>query len=95
MSGNAPGGRIFAGVSEEGIEIAMRGREHVLLGLEKGAKFALRQRRPIMHNATRNQGASTVSELYQSFENASMQCKKEHPDVDVDEMHRRYKRMVF
>ena len=88
QTGSAPENKVFYRAIDESIEVAMRGHDPVLTGLSKGAKFALRQWRSVVRNVSRNNGAATVSGLYQSFEDALMKCKEDYPSLDVDEMHR-------
>ena len=85
---DAPNNRIFYQVSDEFIEIAMRGQNHVLIGLTKGARYAHRQWRAVMPNAGNGAEGQSIAKLYEEFENALENCKKEKPELDIDEMRR-------
>ena len=45
-----PPGGIKEGISDAGVEVAMRGSNHVLIGIERGARYAGRQWRAMINN---------------------------------------------
>ena len=85
---DAPNKRIFYQVPDGRIEIAMGGQNHVLMGLTKVSRYAHRQWGAIMHKAGQGADGQSIAKLYEEFENALKDCKKEKPELDIDEMHR-------
>ena len=86
--GEDTGSRIFSGSTDECVEIAMRGREHVQLGLSKGARNAHRPWLSIVHNASAQYDTPTVSNLFTEFEESSVSRKRKNPLLDIDETRR-------
>ena len=77
--GEIPGDRIFSVSTDECVEIAMRGRDHVLLGRPKGARHAHRTWRSIVHNAPAQPDTPTVSNLFAEFEEALVERQGKNP----------------
>ena len=62
---------IRSGISDIAVEIANRGKKHVLIGLERGARYAGEQRRAILNN--QNASGQPITDLFKEYEGA-MQC---------------------
>ena len=85
---SAPNNMIFYEATDDSIEIAMRGQNHVLVGLTKGSRHAHRQWRDAARSAGKGSEGQSIAKLYEEFENALNECKSESPHLDVDERHR-------
>ena len=63
---------IKAGICEAGAEVAIRGSNHVLIGIERGARYAGRQWRAMIINCKK--AGAPVSSLYVEYEEAMQKC---------------------
>ena len=70
------------GISDMGAEVAMRGTRHVLLGLERGARYTGRQWRAILNNY-RTEGAR-VTQLFQEYERDAQRFRNNNPGVNTE-----------
>ena len=73
---NTPGG-LKDGISEMGVEVAMRGTRHVTMGIERGARYASRQWGAMIHNCRTNN--TSVSQLYGEYEAALQKFQENNP----------------
>ena len=87
QSSGAPHNQLYRGISELAIELAMRGKGHVMEGLSRGARQAFKNWRAQVHNANQNaeEGGQWVSMLYREFEEAIALCRRRNPSMNCTE----------